>query len=207
MPELNRYHSWLNPRVASYMRDLTSLELDPKTYKQHPPFKYFLEALQHVPGSTSLVDAGCGVGHYGEVLFRHHPRVSYAGFDFSEAMIEQAKKLWPGRTFFVADMIEFDYSPYDIVLASSLIEVMDDWAKGVKAMCETARRTIILSRVRLHTARTVRNETTGYPGQATYTHVHNEGELLSLFEENGFDMTWQVRWKEYPQATYVFERA
>jgi putative methyltransferase (TIGR04325 family) len=207
MSELDRYRSWLNPGVASYMKDLTLLELDPKTYLEHPPFKYFLQALQHVPGSTNLVDAGCGVGHYSEVLFRHHPRVAYVGFDFSEAMIEQAQKLWSGRTFFVADMLDFDYSSYDIVLASSLIEVIDDWARGVRAICKTARRTIILNRVRLHTARTVRNETSGYPGQPTYTHVHNESELLSLFEEGGFDVTWSVKWKEYPQATYVFERA
>lgn len=206
MNELDRYRSWLRPGVANYMRDLVMLELDPKTYGEHPPFKYFLEALEHVPGSTSLVDAGCGVGHYSELMQRHHPRVSYAGFDFSEAMIEQAKKLWPGRTFFVADMTEFDYAPYDIVLASSLIEVMDDWAKGVQAMCKTARHTIVLSRVRLHTAKTVRNETSGYPGQPTYTHVHNESELLGLFEQGGFDVIWQVKWREYPQATYVLER-
>ena len=206
MSKSDPYLSWLDPAVAGHMRDLTVMELALEDYEQHPPFKYFLEALRHVPGSSSLVDAGCGVGHYGELLHRHHPRVNYAGFDFSEAMVKEARKLWPGRTFFVADMTEFDYTLYDIVLASSLIEVMDDWARGVRAVCRTAQRTIILSRVRLHTAATVRTETGGYPRQPTYTHVHNEDELLSLFEELDFGVTWQVKWVEHPQATYVLER-
>jgi SAM-dependent methyltransferase len=202
------YHSWQVPGVAHYMRDLTTLELDPKTYHEHPPFRHFLNAMRGLGelAGLKLVDAGCGVGHYSELVARHFPGVVYAGFDFSEEMVAVAKELWPGREFFVADMVDFDYSPYDVVLASSLIEVMDDWAKGSEAMCATARK-IILHRVRIHQARTERRNTGGYPQQSTYTHYHNEGELVEFYEARGFDVVWYEHWTEFPQATYIFERA
>lgn len=202
------YLSWQTPGVAGYMGDLVALELDPKTYQQHPPFKHFLAAmwgLGNVGGKT-LVDAGCGVGHYSELLHRHFPAVRYAGFDFGAPMIDRARQMWPGREFFVADMVEFDYSPYDIVLASSLIEVMDDWARGSEAMCRTAKL-IILHRVRIHAGKTERRNTGGYPHQSTYTHYHNERELVAFYEERGFDVMWYEHWTEFPQATYIFERA
>lgn len=188
------------------MKDLVSLEIVEGRYKDHPPYRRFLQAMEQADGQT-LLDVGCGVGHYSEVLLRNYPHMKYSGCDFSTAMIEEARRLWPGREFFIADMLDVDYAPYDIVLASSLIEVMDDWAKGVEALCRTVQGKLILSRVRIHSGPTVRNDDTGYPGQPTFCHVHNERELLELFERGGLDVTWSVAWIAWPQKTYILERA
>jgi len=200
------YLSWQHPGVAGYMKDLVTLELDPKTYREHPPYRYFIKAMVQVGKVRTFLDAGCGVGHYSELLARHYPGIEYKGFDFSSSMVDEARRLWPGRTFTVADMVGYDYAGYDVVLASSLIEVMDDWARGSEALCRTLTGKLILHRVRIHSGKTVRNDTTGYPGQPTYTHVHNERELLGFYEERGLDVVWYEHWQEYPQATYVFER-
>lgn len=200
------YGSWQDAAVAKAMGALALKDLAKPDWETHPPFKYFLRAMEQLDGTTFL-DAGCGVGHYSEVLVRHHPRVQYRGFDFSTYMVDEAERLWPGREFFVADMVDYDYSGYDVVLASSLIEVMDDWTKGSEALCKTLTGKLVLHRVRVHSGPTVRNDTTGYPGQPTYTHVHNERELLDFYAARGLDVVWREYWREHPQATYIFERA
>jgi len=201
------YKSWLDAGVAEAMGALALEDLAKPDWETHPPFKYFLRAMERLGGAATLLDAGCGVGHYSEVLARRYPRVRYTGFDFSPHMVDEARRLWPGREFFVADMVGHDYAGHDVVLASSLIEVMDNWARGSEALCQTLTGKLVLHRVRVHGGPTVRNDTTGYPGQPTYTHVHNERELLNFYEERGLSAVWREYWTEHPQATYIFEKA
>jgi len=200
------YRSWQDAEVARAMGTLALEDLGKPDWRTHPPFRHFLQAMRHVSGK-SLVDMGCGVGHYSEVLARAFPKIRYTGVDFSPAMVEEARRLWPGRDFWVGDVTTFNCEPYDIVLASSLVEVMDDWLAGVEGICKTARGQILLHRVRIHSAPTERQDTMGYGSQLTYTWVHNERELQDVFSARGFDLIRFEHWQEHPQATYVFERA
>lgn len=203
---VDRYYSWHDLETAVSMRDLALRDLARQDWKTHPPFKHFLQAMGHVTG-RKLLDMGCGVGHYSEIMSRAFSKWQYSGVDFSPVMIEEAKRLWPGRDFRVGDVGAFDCSQYDVILLSSLIEVMDDWLTGVEGVCATASAQVLLHRVRIHNAATERQDTIGYGSQLTYTWVHDEQELWDAFGVRGFDLIWFEHWQEYPQATYIFERS
>lgn len=203
---VDRYHSWQESRVAEQMGALAQQHLGMPDWKAHLPFKYFLQALEHVSGQTFL-DMGCGVGHYSEILERIYSGFCYTGIDFSEAMIEEGRRRWPGRTFQVGDALSFDYSPYDVVMVSSVIEIMEDWLDAVEALGRTVRGQLLLHRIRICEGPTRRADSFGYPAQPTYTWTHNEGELLDTFSALGFDVVWNVRWDELGMATYVLEKA
>ena len=218
MPIDVRYESWLRPGVASQMRNLVAQELA-NGDQGHPPYRYFVMAMEYVirhidfRARHTMLDAGCGVGHYAHIVHRYWPHINYHGFDFSKHMVEKALAWSPnkGFKFFVADAKEFDYSGYDIVLASSLIEVMDEWAEGAQAICETARGFVILHRVRTHHALTVREEHEGYEGQPTYAWVHEPMELVNFFEDRGLDLQWWTSWDEFRDrpfnmTTYIFRK-
>jgi len=66
--------------------------------------------------NSDILDAGCGNGRLLEAL--SDKRINYLGFDNSSALIELAKRNYPGREFMVADILslnaslpdrEFDY--------------------------------------------------------------------------------------------------
>lgn len=209
------YLSWLRPDVAQGMHDLVTVELADES---HPPYRYFLMAmtqlapyLPYLPNNFKMIDAGCGVGHYGFLTRKHCPLAAYSGFDFSDQMVYQARNAYPLLSFFKADAKTFDYSPYDLVLASSLIEVMDQWDGGAEQICKTAPNLVLLHRVRVHGGPTVREDHEGYPGQPTYAWVHNRIELPDFFDERGFRPVWLKYWDEFvggsfDMATYIFRR-
>lgn len=204
------YLSWHDPDVARQMRALVETELGPG-YEEHPPYKYFFKAMDFLllPGwiadDAKLCDAGCGVGHYSILTCRRYPQLKYTGFDFSPPMIEEAKKLCPKGEFFVADVKEMDYSGYDVVLVSSVIEPLDNYREGLDALCKTAN-IIVLHRVRYGTD-TERLEAGGYSGQRTWRWIHNEQELTNFFRSNNFLPIWLRRWDvSYPMATHIFRR-
>jgi SAM-dependent methyltransferase len=213
-----RYDSWHRPEVAQQMAELSKLKFGDHS---HPPYKYFLEAMNWLYVQTrgiwdgpsfNFLDAGCGIGQYAPLVQWVAP-IDYTGFDFSEAMIEQAR-LTPvpsNYEFLVADAKTFDYSPYSIVLASSLIEVVDRWDDVAQRICETARQYVLLHRVRFHSAPTVREEHEGYEGQPTYAWVHDPVELEDFFESRGFCRIYLRIWPEFQDrpfgmATYIFRR-
>ena len=75
------------------------------------PYRTFLEAIERLvreerlPEPARLLDFGCGVGHYSELLERYFPgRFAYTGCDFSEPMLAAARARWPEREFVVNDL-------------------------------------------------------------------------------------------------------
>lgn len=208
--ELDPYLSWHRPDVAAAMRALVVKELSGQDYTSHPPYKYFLLAIRWLAAQLDepirLLDVGCGVGHYSRLTDLHCPGVIYTGIDFSPSMIEEARKLFSGQNFIVADATKFDFSGYDVVLASSLIEVMDDWKAGARGICESAGHFVILNRVRHHGGKTVRNDDEGYPSQPTYCHIHDLDELEKFFAFYGFTWVKSWMWTEMPQATIIFRK-
>lgn len=168
----------------------------------------YIDSLDDV--NNDFLDAGCGMGYYGELLARHYPKMRYRAFDLSQSVIDEAKRAWPERqhAFWVQDAKTFDYSTSDIVLASSLLETMDDWIEGAKALC-TAKDIIILHRIRIHDGLTERGWSTNCHGP--YYWLHNEGELKKFFMDYGFECIYRNLWPEYEKhsfnmATYILRK-
>ena len=80
-----------------------------------------------VPTGARVLDLGCGTG---DLLAELEP--SYGvGVDLSPAMIEQARRLYPGHTFLVGDAEDESFirslqGPFDYIVLSDTIGMLDD---------------------------------------------------------------------------------
>ncbi|MBL4720801.1 MAG: class I SAM-dependent methyltransferase [Alphaproteobacteria bacterium] len=82
---------------------------------------------------ASLLDVGCGIGHFAGWLNANGHRGAYTGVDLMPEMVDKATALYPGRTFAAADILSDDF-PHsaDYVIASGIFHMGD--AKLMKKM-------------------------------------------------------------------------
>src|SRR5207248_1547562 len=96
-----------------------------------------------------LLDLGCGTGHYSELLERSFPgRFTYVGWDYAPAMVETARKRWPGREFAVNDVFapDLDLEPFEVICASSLVDVVADWRRALAILLAAPAPYVLLHR-------------------------------------------------------------
>jgi len=165
--------SWKSRDVAAQMVELTSRELEHP--EQVPPYRSFKELLDVVlqddslPGPARFLDIGCGVGAYGELLERWAPgRFEYVGADYSEEIVDAARKRFPQRTFQQRDVFEpGSLSGFDVVFASGLVDVLSKYDEALDALLAADAPWVLLHRQRI--ADQVHAEVApGYRGQRTY---------------------------------------
>ncbi|MGA9762563.1 MAG: methyltransferase domain-containing protein [Gaiellaceae bacterium] len=183
--------SWKVDDVAKQQQALVEKELrDPESVA---PFKTFLEIVQSIvdEGNRSVyrfLDIGCGVGHYSELLHRYHPaRFAFTGSDYSEAMIRRARALWPHSEFVVDDVFDsgVDYSSYDILMASALVDVIDDFWAVLDILFSNTSDLLVLHRQRLTESASYSEMAPRYEGQTTYSTYLNRAELEERLARHG----------------------
>ncbi len=81
-------------------------------YKIWPEFEYFKGYLEK---GQDILDVGCGNGRLLELLKEYNP--NYLGIDFSQKLIDQAKKKWPDYNFQIGDALDLSSlsQKFDIV--------------------------------------------------------------------------------------------
>lgn len=85
-----------------------------------------------------IVEVGCGTGYYSEVFSILAGPLSYAGVDYSAAMIAGAKEDYPHEHFVIADATRLPFADrsFDVAFSgNSLMHIPDP----VAAIAETAR--------------------------------------------------------------------
>lgn len=197
--------SWQGEAVATQMlaAGKQALEQDPTSVY---PFWLLLEAVRPIPlpAGASFLELGCGTGHNLALLQRELPgRFRLYGSDYSPQMLELAAKEVPSADFFVSDIFDpdLDLSPYDVVCAAGLIEVVREWERALENVLAAPAEHIILHRQRMATTTRVDRET-HYLGRETYClylafeeleararahgwrialHAHKDGELHHTF--------------------------
>ena len=167
--------SWRSPEVAAQMSALAAAELrDPSGV---PPYRTFLEAVEtllrefEVPQPAALLDVGCGTGHYSELLERTFPgRFAYRGCDYSAAMIEEARRLWPNRDFFDCDPLAEPTAleGYDVLLASALLDVLPEYERPLEVLLGASAPYVLLHRQRITQDGSRVDLVPGYDGQTTF---------------------------------------
>lgn len=88
-------------------------------YAGKPSHLYFQNFLHKIPINGRILDIGCGHGRFAYVFSESNRQVT--GIDFSEQMIQIARKLAPKAEFFVMDMLDLQFpaESFDGVLASA----------------------------------------------------------------------------------------
>jgi SAM-dependent methyltransferase len=171
---LARYRdSWRSRDVARQMVELTDSQLlDPDTVPPYCSFRTLLERLvadDGLPRPARFIDVGCGAGAYGELVERWAPgRFDYVGADYSEEILEAARKRAPSRTFVRRDVHdEHAFDGFDVVFASALVDVLPDYEAVLDALCAADAPWVVLHRQRIGERSHV-EIAPGYRGQRTY---------------------------------------
>jgi len=102
-----------------------------------PLYNTVLEYLPKVQKSKTILDVGCGVGMFTEVLFKSNYS-DYVGIDFSPTVIEIAKKRVPEAKFIVADLRDSEtrknFKQYSIFIMLEVLEHINDDLNVLKAI-------------------------------------------------------------------------
>lgn len=91
----------------------------------------------------SVLDAGCGQGHFARFYRDEYPLSTYLGLDISERAVTHLQQTMPAAEFRVADLCgdaELDGRTFDLVQSLEVLHlILDDEAVG-RALANLARR-------------------------------------------------------------------
>jgi len=117
------------------------------SYPDH--WKSFLNLLKQMEtANRTLYDIGCGVGSTYKLLLDNRVPVKYVGLDFSDAMIETAKKTWNYPEFYVRDFhkTEFDFSD-QILYCNGLLDILPDGLAALTTLLDFKSKYVLLNRL------------------------------------------------------------
>lgn len=117
--------------------------LDYRVIPYNPLYRAVLKELGKL-GSRSVLEVGCGPGHFAHMLL-DQTSIRYSGFDFSSVAIQQAQQRTGGRGVFkVGDAYDggsYD-GAYDAIVCTEVLEhlegdldVIRRWPKGTTCIC------------------------------------------------------------------------
>ncbi len=95
----------------------------------------------------SVIEVGCGEGELAARILRMVPGVRYAGFDISPEVIGEARRRYPGLSFSVLpiEQLTAEAGEADLVIASEVMEHLDDPAAGIESILRLPFRYLLLS--------------------------------------------------------------
>lgn len=105
-----------------------------------------LAALDGLTSGASVLDLGCGLGHFADFLAERGLEVDYTGWDISPAMIAQARERRPELRFEVRDiLVEACPERFDFVIACGALSMLlpdhDAWLSNMlRAMFQLCRK-------------------------------------------------------------------
>ena len=93
--------------------------------------------------SWSVLDAGCGQGHFARFYRREYPAAAYVGIDISERAVAHLQQSIAGAEFHVADLSQWDdpeERTFDIVQSLEVLHLILDDAVVARAIASLAGR-------------------------------------------------------------------
>jgi 2-polyprenyl-3-methyl-5-hydroxy-6-metoxy-1,4-benzoquinol methylase len=161
-----------------------------------PVFASLARTLKHIDLERfSLLDVACASGYYSEVVSSLDDReITYAGCDYSRAMVEAARSLYPQTTFSVQDVTDLRErdGSHDVVLVAGVLEHVPGFERAIAEVCRVARHNVIVhrcpltsSRAHLHTLGSQYNIETPRTWFAKHA-------LLAEFAAHGFELAAEV---------------
>lgn len=103
--------------------------------------------LHGIAGKGSVLEAGCGEGEFTKFLHKKYGKsASLEAFDISRSCVAKAQKKCPGVSFHVGSIYEIPKGrSYDLVVASEVLEHMDDPALAVQSLLNVCQGYLFLT--------------------------------------------------------------
>jgi trans-aconitate methyltransferase len=107
------------------------------------------------PHLNTVVDVGCGIGVYYQLLQTHRSHLVYYGIDYASSAIKIAKETWAASS---GRFIEWDifhsvppgiHLDASIVVANALLDVLPNGDEGLDTLLSYSPAALILQRVRV----------------------------------------------------------
>jgi SAM-dependent methyltransferase len=186
--------TWKSRDVAEQMATLADDEL--RRFETDPrlvaPFRAFLELLPAVVADprldapADLIDVGCGMGVYADLLDRYAPgRFRYLGVDYSDEILAVARRRSPSRQFEHRDLFDDGaLAGFDVVFASGVLDVMPEPERALDTFLGSDARWAILHRQRIEPRGGVK-VVPGYQRQRTYRSTITPGQLSDIAGRHG----------------------
>lgn len=123
--------------------------LEKRITGQMPPMEantYIATALRHAyrDGDTVL-DAGCGAGHFLRLFTEFVPQEKITGLDVSPNLLSMAQQHFPRAAFVTATIEDFKSSqPFDHVICCNVLMHVDNLREAIDALLRLSRKTLCL---------------------------------------------------------------
>ncbi len=136
---------WQDPLVADrQMAAYRTLLQDMYQGKVRRDFTVAAECLRLIGlDNPSLLEIGCGNGHYSEVLAYLYKRpFTYIGLEYSQAMITSARENYPETTFVVGDALKVPFTDdsFDIAWSGTILMHPPEYTKAISETSRVAHR-------------------------------------------------------------------
>lgn len=146
-----------------------------------------------VVGSTVL-DVGCGLGHFYEYVKAQHPSISYVGADQSGPMLQRAHLRYPHAIFMRKNVYELDLPTCDTVVCLDMLHHQPTLEPAFSILMKHARKRLIVS-LWIHERYKKGKHKKTYIGQSGEVVTwHTEKELQDKFKGLTYVVTRGVGW-------------
>lgn len=104
-----------------------------------------MDMVYSIEDGKSVIDLGCGTGHFLRAIKQHRPHCQLTGVDYSGTVINRLKQTDPGIEWLEADVTDTGLNKkYDYVLSFETIEHLDEPAALISEIARLSQwRTII----------------------------------------------------------------
>lgn len=156
----------------------------------------------------TLLEIGCGTGYYSEVLETLAGSVRYFGLDYSPAMVDAARRIYPHAHFLLGDAttLPLHESSVDIALSGNSLMHIPNYRAAVFEAARTARRWCVFHSVPvLETRATTRMSKKAY-GVRVFEVTFNRHELEDLFADAGLAIRDTKETTTYDLSAVLGER-
>lgn len=206
-------NGWKADSIPSAQNIVVSQELQ-EMYagRQIKPYSVLAEAVR-ITGQENgeLIEVGCATGYYYEVLqhlLGHN--IKYHGIDYSEAMISEAKRKYPGIPFEVGNAVKLSIADgcCDILISGCVLLHVPDFRSAIAESARVSRKWVIFHRTPVTNGETCYYKKKAYGVPCIEVHFGYD-EFISVCESHGLHLK-----KEFiissgdsdHMVTYLFEK-
>lgn len=139
MPSDASYHTFDVQHFERWARSYEDSWLQRRVFD--PVHSAVLELAAQLPAPAVVLDAGCGTGRLLRAAERRWPGARLIGVDPAEGMVEAARKLTPGATFYrsLAETLPLPDASVDLVFSTMSFHHWRDQQAGVREIARVLR--------------------------------------------------------------------